>query len=203
MCLVVVFIAFGGHGVSVWGQDYWTGDAGDNRWENPENWASGEVPFGGDIRVNGPEAEGGSGPIIQDGVDAIAGTLVADVGTPVMKMTGGSLELNGWGTWWSDAPGTLATFEMSGGVVDFTGNPGIMEVGWQNPGDPLGSSTGIWTMTGGEVFAQGVDMPGKNNGGVGIINLWGGTLNVGSSRGGLVLYDGASRYHIGDIGIGR
>lgn len=177
---------------SLWGQDYWTGDAGDNRWDNPDNWESGFVPEFGEIRINGPEADGTSGPIISDGIEAFGGVLIADAGDPVMKMTGGSLELSGWGTWWADAPGTTANFEMSGGEVNFIGNPGIMELGWQNAGDPIGSSTGIWTMTGGEVYALGVDMPGKGNGGVGIINLWGGILSVGVARGGLILYEGAT-----------
>ena len=190
-CLAAVLLAVLGAVTPAPGQDYWTGEGADNRWDNADNWASGIVPDFGEVRVNGPEAEGTAGPLIEDGIDAVAGVLIADAGEPVMTMTGGSLELNGWGTWWSDAPGTIANFNMSGGVVEFTGSPGIMEVGWQDAGDPPGSSVGIWTMTGGEVIAKGVDMPGKNNGGIGIINLWGGMFNVGLERGGLVLYEGA------------
>ncbi len=180
-----------GPGMSVHAQDYWIGEGSDNLWTNPSNWGLEEVPQFGEIRVNGPEAEGTKGPLIEEGMEAIAGVLIADAGSPTMTMTGGRLELNGWGTWWSDAPGTVATFNMSGGVIEFTGNPGIMELGWQDSGDPIGSSVGIWNITGGAIYAQGVDAPGKNNGGIGIINLWGGTLNVGTSRGGLVLYEGA------------
>jgi hypothetical protein len=189
-CLMVFSLLLMFGMAPAFGQDYWTGDGADNLWSNPDNWASGDVPIGGEIRINGPEAEGDNGPLIADGVEAVAGVLIADAGNPVMNMTGGHLELTGWGSWWADAGGTLATMNMSGGVVEFTGDPGIMEIGWQEPTDPGGSSVGIWNMTGGEIFAKGVDMPGKNYGGLATLNLWGGTMNVGLARGGLIMYEG-------------
>ena len=55
-------------------------------------------------------------------------------------------------------------------------------------------------MTGGEIFANGMDLPGKGNGGLGVIELWGGTINVGTARGGLVMYEN-SRINIQDEGL--
>ena len=172
-------------------QNEWTGEGEDNLWSNPENWSYGEVPAGERVKINGPWADESNGPVIQDGIDAVAEVLISDAGEASMSMTGGSLELIGWGAWWGDAANSTASFLMSGGEVLFTGGPGIMELGWQEPTDPVGSSVGIWEMSGGEIFAQGVDMPGKGNGGIGQIYLMGGTINVGTSRGGLVLYEGA------------
>lgn len=36
--------------------DEWTGEGADNKWTNPDNWFYGEVPTGGEIRVNAPAA---------------------------------------------------------------------------------------------------------------------------------------------------
>jgi hypothetical protein len=174
-------------------QAIWTGEGDNNLWDNPANWLDEIVPSSADSAlINGPEAEGTeNGPLIQDGIDAVTDILISDAGLSNVTMTGGSLELSGWGMWWGDAAGTTATFNMSGGIVELTGSPGIMELGWQEQTDPLGSSVGIWNMTGGEVYARGVDMPGKNYGGIGVINLHGGVINVGVERGGLMMYEGA------------
>lgn len=171
-------------------QNEWTGDGNDNLWSNPDNWLDGEVPSGERVKVNGPFAAGENAPVIDDSTEAIAEILISDAGEASMSMIGGSLELSGWGMWWGDAVDSVATFNMSGGEIEFTGSPGIMELGWQDSGDEPGSSVGIWNMTGGEIFAQGVDMPGKGNGGTAVINLDGGTINVGTSRGGLMMYEG-------------
>ncbi len=169
----------------------WTGLGADNLWNNPDNWAGGAVPTASDeVRINGPAATAPNSPLIEDGINAVVALLISDAGNSSMTMTGGTLELTGWGTWWSDSGGTTATFEMSGGIVNFTGSPGIMELGWQDPSDPVGSSVGTWVMTGGEINAKGLDMPGKGNGGIGAIGLYGGVLNVGTERGGLVMYPG-------------
>jgi hypothetical protein len=130
--------------------------------------------------------------VIEDGIDAVAALLIAEAGVPTMTMTGGTLELAGWGTWWADGGGT-ATFNMSGGVVNFTGEPGIMEVGWQDMEAPVATAVGRWVITGGEINAKGVDLPGKGREerfGIGAISLFGGTLNVGTARGGLDMHTG-------------
>ena len=156
---------------------------------------TGEVPQGGDEEVLlSVEAEGANGPLIEDGIEAVAGILTAAGGNPVLTMTGGSLELNDWGVWWGDWAGTLATFNMSGGVINFTGSPGILESGWLETDDPTpGNSVGIWNITGGVINAKGISMPTDcpDERCSGTINLWGGTINVGTAGGGMILREGA------------
>ena len=181
----------------------WTGEGSDNLWNNPANWDTGAVPSGGDVFINGPAAGAPNGPMITDGTSAVAGILISDSGTASMSMSGGTLELTDWGAWWADDQGVTAHFNMSGGEVTFTGNPGILEFGWQPDGAPVGSSAGIWDMTGGVINAKGIDMPGDGedgNPGSGTINLNGGTINVGTARGGLMMYEGA---HIDIRGSGK
>ena len=103
----------------------WTGDGADNRWDNPENWSPEEVPEFGDVLISF-EAEGANGPLIEDGIEALAGVLIGAGGDPVMTMTGGSLELTGWGVWWGDWADTMATFNMSGGEI--SGAPTVEEI---------------------------------------------------------------------------
>ena len=173
---------------SVGSAQSWTGEGDDNLWDNPDNWDTFTVPTVGDqTRINAPGAEDNP-PLIEDGIDAEVGVLISDFGTTSMSMTGGTLTCGGWGGWWGDAAGSECTFNMSGGTVNYTGDPGIFEIAWQASGDLPGSSTGIWLMTGGEVNAKGIDMPGKGHGGTAEIGLYGGTLNVGTARGGLVMY---------------
>jgi len=168
----------------------WTGRGGDRLWSNPANWQSSKVPTSSDeAYVDAPAAAAPNGPIIQDGIDAKAALLACDVaGEPTMTMTGGILELAGWGMWCGDGRGCHATFNMGGGTIDFIGLPGIFEMAWQEASDPPGSCQATWNMTGGTVNAKGVDMPGKGNGGYARINLYGGVFNVGTARGGLVMY---------------
>jgi hypothetical protein len=171
----------------------WTRDGDDNLWTNPANWDNG-VPTGNEVHVNGPAAGAPNGPVIEDGMEAVAGILISDGGTATMTMTGGTLELTDWGMWWGDAEGANATFFMSGGTIDYTGSPGIMEMAWQPDDAPVGSSVGIWNMTGGEINAKGIDIPGDGedgNPGRAEINLDGGVINVGTERGGLMMYEGA------------
>lgn len=192
-CLAVVLLLLLWPRASV-AQILWTGGGGNNFWDNPDNWAGGVVPTASDrVVVNGPAAQDPNGPLIVDGIEAITELLIADAGSPTITMEGGTLELAGWGSWWGDAAGTTAAFNMSDGVVNFTGSPGIMELGWQGADDPVGSSVGTWVMTGGEVNAKGVDLPGKGaegREGIGFIGLYGGVLNVGTARDGLVMHPG-------------
>lgn len=173
------------------GNTLWTGAAGDNRWDNPANWLDGIVPSESDRAiVNGPDAGPGNGPTIAEGTDAVTEILISEAGLAHMSMTGGSLALTGWGSWWGDGEGNEATFDMSGGLIEYTGNPGIFEMSWRPSDAPSGSSTGIWNMTGGEIFALGVSMP-ATEGEIAVMNLHGGTFNVGLARGGLTLQEGA------------
>jgi len=169
---------------------HWTGRGADKLWSNPANWESSTVPTSADeAYIDAPAAEAPNGPVIQDGIDAKTGLLACEVpGKPTMTMTGGTLQIAGWGMWWGDGPGCHATFDMSGGTIDFTGSPGIFEMAWQDAGDKPGSCQATWNMTGGTVNAKGVDIPGKGNGGYARINLYGGVFNVGTARGGLVMY---------------
>ena len=79
---------------------------------------------------------------------------------------------------------------MSDGLIEYTGSPGVFEMAWRPSDAPSGSSTGIWNMTGGELFTLGVSMP-ATEGERAVINLDGGTFNVGLARGGLTLREGA------------
>lgn len=165
----------------------WTGEAGDNDWKNEENWNSGTVPSRNDIvTVNGPDAGRNKGPIIAEGDNLRIKELIADEGRPILTMNGGKLEVTGFGARWADASGAQALFQMTGGEIDFTGT-GILNLGWQSRVDPVRSSRGVWEMTGGEVTVKGLEAGVSGNGGIGTIELHGGVINVGISRGGLTL----------------
>ena len=58
------------------GSTLWTGDAGDNQWDNPVNWMDELVPSELDRAiVNGPGAAAGSGPVITEGTEAVTEIL--------------------------------------------------------------------------------------------------------------------------------
>ena len=172
----------------------WIGGGGDKLWSNPDNWSAGRVPKDDFVIINAPNAAGSKGPEIDEGTRAKAHVLISDFGSATMKMSGGSLELTGWGAWWGDSIDGTATFEMSGGEVNFTGSPGVLQLGWQAENAPPRSSRGVWEMTGGEVNVKGIDMPGGDWGGGAEIVLEGGTMTVGTARvgseNGLVMYRG-------------
>jgi hypothetical protein len=159
----------------------WIGLGADNLWSNPANWEGNKVPTAADdVAVEVPGAAAPNGPLIQDGIDAECGVLWNEVaGEPTMTMTGGTLTISGWGIWWGDGPGCNPTFYQSGGTIDLTGGPGVHEFGW-------GGAAGTWIMTGGTVNAKGISIP-SGAGNSGTIYLHGGTYNVGTERGGLVM----------------
>ena len=165
-------------------QSVWTGDGTDNLWSNPDNWLLGYIPtLGDDTFVDGPAATAPNGPLIEDGIVAEAGVLIGERGITSMTMTGGSLELGGWGMWWGDSESVTATFNMSGGEINFTGSPGVWEMAWQDDAFPPGGSHAVWNMTGGVVNALGTQWPASGDlGATATINLDGGTINVGTSR---------------------
>ena len=166
---------------------FWTGEGEDTLWDNPENWSGNKVPVGTSAFVSGTPARGKKGPLIEEGMEASVSVMIGDDGSPKLRMTGGSLDVTGRGIFWGEFG--RATFEMSGGVVNLTGNPGMLIMGDQSTVDAPKSSTGILEMTGGEFNVNGLEMPGDGQRGVGEIGLYGGTLNVGSRD--LNLYRGA------------
>lgn len=181
----------------------WTGADGSTAWTNAGNWNDSweddtyfDVPIGGEVYINGPAAGPETGPLISEGMSAKAGILISSAGEAYMSMTGGELELNDWGMWWGDGGDNHATFDMSGGVINFTGDPGIMEMGWQSNGDIADGKTvsGTWNMTGGEVNAKGMDLPAKNasEGASATVNLHGGVINVGMARDGINMQEGGA-----------
>ncbi len=182
----------------------WTGLGGDRNWDNPNNWVElvdgaptgpARLPEADDeAYINGPYGETNK-PLIADGMEALCKVLITEAGKPTIEMTGGHLEMTGWGSWIGDGPGNIATFEMKGGVVDYTGSPGILELGWQPSGSAPGSCKGIWNMTGGVVNAKGIAMPG-GGGALAEFHLDGGVLNVGTARGGLTLKDDDASFDI-------
>ncbi len=159
----------------------WDGGGDDRLWTTVENWDTGQEPTSrNNVFVNDR-----NGPVIEDGIDAVAAQLFSDVGRSEMVMTGGSLTVSGKGIFWADASGSRATFVMSGGEVNLTGRPGILQMGWQSRGDRPRSSRGMWEMTGGEVNVKGLKLPAQLGGAE--IELFGGVINVGTVQGGLVM----------------
>lgn len=162
----------------------WSGGGTDNLWSNPANWEGNKVPTAADdALIEVPGALPPNGPLIQDGIDAECSVLWNEVaGEPEMTMTGGTFTISGWGIWWGDGPGCNPTFYQSGGEITLTGSPGIHELGW-------GGAAGTWIMTGGTMTAKGISIP-SGPGNFGTILLHGGTYNVGTERGGLVMREG-------------
>lgn len=157
----------------------WTGAGRNKLWSTTANWDLGRAPTLNDgVRIEAPAATAPNGPVIQEGIDAKADLIWCEnPGEPTLTMTGGTLEIGGWGVWWGDGADSFGFWDMSGGTVDFTGSPGIFEFGW-------GGGAGTLTMTGGTVNAKGVTLP-TDSGAYGHIFLDGGTLNIGTERGGL------------------
>lgn len=181
LLLTSVVLALGFASVNYAADIVWSGRGADNLWSNPANWEGNKVPTAADdALIEVPGAAPPNGPLIQDGIDAVCSVLWNEVaGEPEMRMTGGTLTMSGWGIWWGDGPGCNPTFYQSGGVVSLTGSPGVHEFGW-------GGSAGTWIMTGGTVNTKGVSIP-SGPGNSGEIQLHGGTYNVGTARGGLVM----------------
>jgi hypothetical protein len=161
------------------GDVLWTGLGADNLWSNSANWEGNKVPTAADdAKVDLPGAAAPNGPVIQDGIDAVCSVLYNDVvGEPTLTMTGGTLTISGWGVWWGDGPGCHAKWHISGGTVDFTGSPGILEFGW-------GGGSGTVIVTGGTVNAKGALLPAIDGSGfAAALYLHGGTFNIGTARG--------------------
>jgi F5/8 type C domain len=148
---------------------HWTGAGGDNLWDNPANWESGQVPTAGDEAfIDVPAALAPNGPVIAEGMEAAVSGMACEVaGDPVMTMTGGTLDVASW-IWWGDGANCHGTFYMSGGTLT-TGSE--FELGW-------GGGEGTWHMTGGTINAQELVIP-TSSGSAGQLYLHGGIFNVG------------------------
>jgi hypothetical protein len=179
---VVVGIVLGLTSVSNAQDVIWTG-ANSQDWMDPGNWDDGMGNPGcpvadGEAVLDPPAAESGTHPIIGPGDEAICGVLTTyAAGVPVLEMTGGHLEVAGWGVWWGDGAGSYAELYMYDGQIDLTGSPGIFEIGW-------GGGAGTVYQYGGEINAGGLQVP-TDSGDWGRLFLMGGVFNCGDSRGGL------------------
>ena len=182
----VVYLAVGllylGWASTVAHADIWVGNGDDRLWTTVENWDSGQEPTSRSIVFVNDR----NGPVIEDGIDAEVSRLISDVGRSEMMMTGGSLTVSGKGILWAEFVGSRPTFVMSGGEVNLTGSPGTLQMGWQTSRDRPRSARGTWEMTGGEVNVNGITM--GRQGGMGTLDLFGGTVNVNTS-GGLEMYE--------------
>ncbi len=156
----------------------WTGAAGDNNWFNPGNWASGHVPMAAEkaiIDQGGAHAVNlGSGPGFAGGI-----VLGADDRLNINSQT-----LTIGGEHDSRVDGTISV-GGSGAIV------------WAGG---VGSGGGAIEMNSGSVvFANGRHSIGAVRGD-GLLNILGGTHNVGSARvGSLSMLDG--RFAVGDLAV--
>ena len=137
----------------------WNDGGADHLWSNPDNWtesSSHRPPLAGDsVYVRAADMGGSTtGPTISSGISAVARNLSVEVGTAVditMNMTGGTLDVYYAGA-------TNCYFRLGAGSS---------------------SGTAILNMTGGTLTVSGD--PGLlrvGSGYCGIVNLWGGTIDV-------------------------
>lgn len=136
----------------VWGAANWTDGGGDHLWNNPDNWkasSTNKPPASADttyVRFS-DLVSGGQGPIIQDGMNAVARSLAVEVGNGSlieMTMTGGTLTLynpGSTGCYFRLGAGSSsgkAVFNMSGGVLTVNqdnGADGYVRVGYGYRGE--------------------------------------------------------------------
>ena len=152
-------------------QEVWWSDAGaDHLWDNPDNWSTGVVPTAGDeVTIDVPAAAAPNGPVIQDGIAAVAsGVITAMPGVATLTMTGGTLELSSY-IWWGDGPDSFPVWNMSGGTVTVSGTH---ELGWAGGG-------GTMIMTGGTVTSGSLVAP-TSSGAYAQLFLYDGTYSTSS-----------------------
>jgi len=161
----------------------------DHLWSTPGNWTDNEVPgYGYSVRLYPTIDPSADWPLIQDGIDAVVGSL--NIGwnrrpelqtactDPVITITGGSLTIgiNPSDESLTIGQGVPGSIVQSGGIVSHTG------VWFLGMGTGLGGdlSPATLTMTGGEFNTDGVKLgqPVGYNA-PGYLNLYGGTLTCG------------------------
>jgi autotransporter-associated beta strand protein len=141
--------------------------------------------------------------ILGDGANAVASTT----------MNGGTLNVPNGRLFLCSAPGTMAAFNMNGGTINKSGDYfAIVNGGWNG----VGARTGVVNQVNGTINCQSEcwvgDAGGAGNGSLGIYNLSGGALNLGSWFGvgrdgstGIFNITGGTLYKAGngDMVIGR
>ena len=120
---------------------------------------------------NGTTINDNSWYILGDGANAIASTT----------MNGGTLNVPIGRLFLCSAPGTTATFNMNGGTINKSGDYfAVVNGGWNG----VGARTGVVNQVNGTINCQSEcwvgDSGGAGNGSLGIYNLSGGTLTLGS-----------------------
>lgn len=146
----------------------WTSGGRNKVWSTSANWDLGRPPtLDDEVLIDVPAAVAPNGPIIQDGVAALAkGIYTEAAGEPTLTMTGGTLDVAEW-IWWGDGPDSFAIWTMSGGTVNVANE---LELGW-------GGGAGTLDMTGGTINAGELIVP-TGSGAFGELFLNGGTVSV-------------------------
>ena len=133
--------------------------------------------------------------------------------TASLTMNGGTINVPNGRFFLCSAPGTMATFNMNGGTVNKSGDYfAVVNGGWNG----VGARTGVVNQVNGTINCQSEcwigDAGGAGNGSLGIYNLSGGALNLGSWFGvgrdgstGIFHMTGGTLYKAGggDMVIGR
>ena len=71
-----------------------------------------ESVMGDEVTIDVPAAAAPNGPVIQDGIAAVAsGILTAVPGVATLTMTGGTLEVGSW-VWWGDGPDSFPVWRI-------------------------------------------------------------------------------------------
>ncbi len=131
---------------------YWSDAGGDRLWSNPDNWTAASFyrpPASSDTTYikYSDLVPGGQGPVIQDGINAVARSLAVEVGSGSlieMTMTGGTLTIynpGSTGCYFRLGAGSSSgkvVFNMSGGVLRVDqddGNEGYVRIGYGYTGE--------------------------------------------------------------------
>ncbi len=145
----------------------WDNGGEGSLWNVPENWDPDGLPTGADeARIEDPNAN----CLIDSSVAAECSALTINSNSS-LEMSGGSLAMDGFLTI-SDATDANTTMVMSGGVANMgtlNGTNGRLRVAYRG--------TGTLIMTGGELNVYTKIEVGRQNGAVGYLYLYDGTIN--------------------------
>jgi hypothetical protein len=152
---------------------------GDRLWDTALNW-NGGVPLADDTAIIDNYGDSSNGPIIQDGINAVAdylemGYYSSPPNEAILTMTGGTLTVGGW----IDPGGYVSgvyRFDVSGGNINVTG---YGDGSWE--GLYLGyaaDTDAVMNITGGDIDIFGQVWMGWADTSRAIINMSDGTLNA-------------------------